>query len=115
MSGYKTGPFEALPVARQKKPIPAPGLARVEGSHIMRHNLNLNLGSQVDREKVVGLRNITLRERFARFLLGDKKKFTIVVPGDSVDQVTITQKSEDDLMALADAVMRHPSNQKREA
>lgn len=69
----------------------------------MRHHLNLDLAA---REKVVGLRRVTLRERLARLILGEPKKFTVIVPGESVDQVTITQCSdeEDDLMALANAV-----------
>ncbi|OIR40521.1 hypothetical protein BJP08_08360 [Corynebacterium sp. NML140438] len=70
----------------------------------MRHQLNLDLST---REKVVGLRRVTLRERLARVILGEQKKFTAVVPGDCVNQVTITQRSDEDddgLMALADAV-----------
>lgn len=68
----------------------------------MRHQLNLDLAA---REKVVGLRRVTLRERLARLILGEAKDFTVVVPADSVDQVTITQHGAvDDLMALARAV-----------
>lgn len=68
----------------------------------MQHQLNLDLAT---REKVVGLRRVTLRERLARLILGEPKKFTVVIPGDSVNQVTITQHGDDDdLMALARAV-----------
>ncbi len=68
----------------------------------MRHQLNLDLAA---REKVVGLSRVTLRERLARLILGETKDFTLIVPGDSVDQVTITQHGDDDdLMALARAV-----------
>lgn len=72
----------------------------------MRHHLNLDLADHQPREKVVGLRRVTLRERLARLILGESQTFTVVVPGDSVDQVTITQHSDEDndLMALADAV-----------
>lgn len=73
-----------------------------KGGPLMRHQLNLDLAA---REKVVGLRRVTLRERLARLILGETKDFTLVVPGDSVDQVTITQHGDDDdLMALARAV-----------
>lgn len=68
----------------------------------MQHQLNLDLAT---REKVVGLRRVALRERLARLILGEPKKFTVVIPGDSVNQVTITQHGDDDdLMALARAV-----------
>lgn len=68
----------------------------------MRHQLDLDLAT---REKVVGLRRVTLREGLARLILGEAKDFTLVVRGDSVDQFTITQHGDDDdLMALARAV-----------
>lgn len=68
----------------------------------MRHQLNLDLAA---REKIVGLRRVTLRGRLARLNLGEAEDFTLVVPGDSADQFTITQHGDDDdLMALARAV-----------
>ena len=72
----------------------------------MRHHLNLDLADHQPREKVVGLRRVTLRERLARLILGGSRTFTVVIPGDSVDQVTITQHSDEDndLMALSEAV-----------
>lgn len=71
----------------------------------MRHQLHLDLAAPTIRESVVGLRKITLRERLARLVLGNPGTFTVIVPGESVDQVTITQKDDsDDLMALAKAV-----------
>ena len=71
----------------------------------MRHHVHLDLTRPKTRDKVVGLRRVTLRERLARLILGTPEKFTVIVPGDSVDQVTITEKPNDeDLLALADAV-----------
>lgn len=78
----------------------------------MRHKVNLTLGNQAKREQLINLRTISLRERIARFLLGDKQKYTLVVPSDSIEQVTIIQKQDDDLMALADAVANHPAGRK---
>ena len=46
---------------------------------------------------------MTLRERIMRKLLGRKQRVTIVVPGNSVKQIDIAE-TDDDLMALADAV-----------
>lgn len=71
----------------------------------MRHQLTLDLNPEPQREEVARVKRITVRERLARLILGRPKTFTLVVPGDSVDQVTITHKhDDDDLMALADAV-----------
>lgn len=72
----------------------------------MRHQLHLDLTDPPVRESLVGLRRVTLRERLARLVLGDPARFTMIVPGHSVERVTITERSDsdDDLLALADAV-----------
>lgn len=70
----------------------------------MRHQLTLDLNPM--REEVARVKRITIRERLARLILGRPETFTLVVPGDSVEHVTITHKhdQDDDLMALGDAV-----------
>ncbi|MFW9241687.1 hypothetical protein ACOJAW_12175 [Corynebacterium striatum] len=72
----------------------------------MGHHLHCDPAGTANREKVVGLRKVTLRERLARLILGETATVTVIVPGDSVDQVTITNTNnpDDDLMALARAV-----------
>lgn len=72
----------------------------------MGHHLHCNLADTANRQKVVGLRKVTLRERLARLILGETTTVTVIVPGDNVDQVTITNTNnpDDDLMALARAV-----------
>ena len=50
---------------------------------------------RVSREKLNGglltCRSKTVRERLLRFLLGNPMKLTIIVPGDSVDEVGISE------------------------
>lgn len=72
----------------------------------MGHHLHCDLADTAKRQKVVGLRKVTLRERLARLILGEATTVTVIVPGDSVDQVSITNTNnpDDDLMALARAV-----------
>lgn len=48
-------------------------------------------------------KTVPIRERLLRFLLGKSRQVTLVVPGNSVRQIDITE-TDDDLMALADAV-----------
>lgn len=81
----------------------------------MGHHLHCDRAAPANREKVVGLRKETLRERLARLILGDPTTVTVIVPGDSVDQVTITNNNpDDDLMALAEAVGVTPNGGERE-
>lgn len=71
----------------------------------MSHHLHCDLAGSAQRERVVGLRKVTMRERIAKRIFGDSEKFAVIVPGDSIDQITITHKNpDDDLMALAEAV-----------
>ncbi len=57
----------------------------------MTHAINI----RVSREKLNGglltCRSKTVRERLLRFLLGKPMKLTIIVPGDSVKEVGISE------------------------
>jgi len=44
---------------------------------------------------VLSCRQLTLRERILRFLLGAPVKLTVLVPGDSVDEVIIREQAEE--------------------
>lgn len=67
----------------------------------MKHKLKINI-SDNDRDLgIVKCRNVTLRERFLQYLLGRKQRVTIIVPGNSVKSVDISEVSEvDDLDAF---------------
>ena len=70
-----------------------------------RHSLKLHIARRIpDDPGIVTTKNVTLRERFMRLLLGSPRKVMILVPGDSVKQIDITENTDDDLMALADAL-----------
>lgn len=72
----------------------------------------------------VNLAQMSLRERLMRWLFGPMQDVTLIVPGHKVDDVTVTttrqhaqeeaeaELSDDDLMALADAITRHPAGSK---
>ena len=60
----------------------------------MRHKLLISVSKKPRTDGIVSFRNITVREKFLRFLFGDKQKITILVPGDSVEAVSINEISE---------------------
>jgi hypothetical protein len=41
---------------------------------------------------LVNCRRIAVRERLLRFLLGDKRRLTVIVPGDSVKTLSIIEE-----------------------
>ena len=53
------------------------------------------LGIRISKQKVNGgvlsCRRVTVREKLLRFLLGAPIKLTVLVPGDTVSEVTINE------------------------
>ena len=60
----------------------------------MKHNLKIRVSKHSQSGGIVSCRNVTIRERFLRFLLGDKQRLTILVPGDSVQELAICEIKE---------------------
>lgn len=71
---------------------------------MIQHRLMLHITKDIpDDPGVLATKTVPIRERLLRFLLGKRRQLTLVVPSDSVRQIDITE-TDDDLMALADAV-----------
>lgn len=57
----------------------------------MKHRLKISVSKKPVNKGVVAWRKVSVRERFLRFLLGDKTKLTVIVPGDSVEELSIQE------------------------
>ena len=57
----------------------------------MRHTLKITVSKEKTNGRVVACRHVTVRERLLRLLLGGPVKLTVLVPGDSVDEVAISE------------------------
>ena len=63
----------------------------------MRHTLKIgvaktppdNGSNRADR--IVSCRHVTVREKLIRFLFGAKQRLTVIVPGDSVESLSINE------------------------
>ena len=53
----------------------------------MRHTLNIKVSKDRLNGGLVACRQVTLREKLLRCLFGSPVKLTVIVPGDSVDEV----------------------------
>lgn len=60
----------------------------------MKHNLRISVSKYPQSGGIVTCRNVNIRERFLRFLLGDMQKLTILVPGDTVQELSICETKE---------------------
>ena len=57
----------------------------------MRHALKIMVSKERFNNGVFSCRSVTVREKLLRFLLGSPVKLTVLVPGDSVDEVAICE------------------------
>lgn len=60
----------------------------------MKHTLQISVSKRPMTGGIVNFRNVSIRERFLRFLFGEKRKLTIIVPGDSVQELAINEVGE---------------------
>lgn len=62
----------------------------------MRHKLKIKVSKERSNGGVLACRQVTVREKLLRFLLGNPVKLTVLVPGDSVDEVAIKEVADGD-------------------
>lgn len=58
----------------------------------MKHNVSIKVSKEPVNQGVMSCRKVSVRERLLRFIFGDKVRLTVLVPGDSVDTLEITEK-----------------------
>ncbi len=60
----------------------------------MEHTLRISVSKEPVSGGIVSCRHISVRERLARFLLGEKRRLAIIVPGDSVRELAVSEIKE---------------------
>ena len=60
----------------------------------MTHTLGIRVEKGKRNAGVATCRHVTIREKLLRWLLGSPVKLTVIVPGDSVEAVEITENPE---------------------
>ena len=60
----------------------------------MKHNLNISVSKKPPEDGIVQCRNVSLRKKLLTRLLGRREKVMILVPGNSVESVCITEVPE---------------------
>ena len=56
----------------------------------MKHKLKVSVSKEPQTGNIITCREVTIRERIFRFLFGDKRKVTVLIPGDSVGEIAIS-------------------------
>lgn len=60
----------------------------------MKHALQISVSKKQKNNGIASVRTVCLRERFLRFLFGDKMKMMVIVLGDSVEELKIKEVEE---------------------
>jgi hypothetical protein len=60
----------------------------------VKHRLKISVSKNPQHVGIVSCRSVAIRERILRLLFGRKQKLTILVPGDSVEEVAICEIKE---------------------
>ena len=58
----------------------------------MNRTLKIGLGTSQPDTAIVRCRKVTVREKVLRLLLGEKRRLTILVPGNSVKSLSIFEE-----------------------
>ena len=57
----------------------------------MKHIIKISVSKDTKEDGIVRCRNITVREKILRLLLGSKHRLTVIVPGESVETLSINE------------------------
>lgn len=57
----------------------------------MKHSLSIRVSKKPNDGGIVRCQQITIRERLLRHLFGEKRNVTVIVPGDTVECVSIAE------------------------
>ena len=60
----------------------------------MKHNLKISVFNNPQTGGVVRCRNVSLREKLLTLLLGQKERMLILIPGNSVAELSIVEMPE---------------------
>ncbi len=60
----------------------------------MKHRLQISVSREPQMGGIVSCRNVTLREKFLRLLLGAEQRVTVLVPGSTVESLSIVEVPE---------------------
>lgn len=60
----------------------------------MKHNLKISIARAQDSGGIVRCRTVSMRERVLRCLFGDMRRITVIVPGGSVQALSVQEVPE---------------------
>lgn len=60
----------------------------------MKHTLRIRISKNPRSESIMRCKNVSVRERLLRFIFGEKHRITVILPGNTVEELTINEIGE---------------------
>ena len=60
----------------------------------MKHKLKISVSKDPQPGGAVSCRSISIREKLLRFLFGDRRRITVLIPGDCISEIAICETKE---------------------
>lgn len=57
----------------------------------LKHKVRISVSDRPQSNGAITCRSVGIRERILHFLLGDRQKVTVLIPGDSVGEIAICE------------------------
>lgn len=65
----------------------------LKGGKSMKHNLKISVSDE-GTTRIVRCKKTSIREKFLNLLFGESKRVTVIIPGDTVSGLSITEEEE---------------------
>jgi hypothetical protein len=60
----------------------------------MKHSLKISVSKKPRVDGIVTCKGVTIRERLLRFFFGEKRRVTVLIPGDRVGEIAISESEK---------------------
>ena len=60
----------------------------------MKHNLKIRVSKEMESDGILCCKKVNIREKLLTFLLGKQHSVTILIPGNSIQSVAISEIAE---------------------
>lgn len=57
----------------------------------MKHKVKISVSKEPQSSGIITCRNFTVRDRLLGFLFGNKRRITVLIPGDNVGEIAICE------------------------
>ena len=69
----------------------------------MKHKLKVSVSNEPKTRGIAAVRRVSVRERILRLLLGEMRRVVVLIPGDKVDEIAISEEVKTDEREEAEA------------